>query len=417
MKVKQPGRTTTRALSLFLATLAIPGAALAQGLATFHEIHDNDWNYWSNSRALFPTELADWVGIGTSQPASNLEINQRNNDGGLRLAWGDTYPNLFAEIGYPEVGGGLIINSRANGGWADIDMMTDGVSRLFIESQGNIGMGTHSPQASLEIFDAQATLRLSSDSLQGSVLELKSTPTTAGTWRGRIQFLDQADATKAEIFYYDLPYFDNPGMGFQTDASTRMFINKTTGNIGIGTDSPLGSLSTYSRTLEIQGDAPSIVLDDVAGGVTDDFEIANDGGTVYFRDATDGVNVMALGLHGGVAGRVGIMTSSPQGTLDVNGSIYQRGGVLHADYVFEDDYELESIEEHAAFMWENKHLTAIPKARADENGLEVIEVGSHRRGIVEELEKAHIYIDQLHRRIAELDARLAALEAGDAASE
>ncbi|MGA1826467.1 MAG: hypothetical protein ACMUIP_17570 [bacterium] len=54
-------------------------------------------------------------------------------------------------------------------------------------------------------------------------------------------------------------------------------------------------------------------------------------------------------------------------------------------------------------MWENKHLKAIPKATADQNGQEIIEVGAHRKGIVEELEKAHIYIEQLHKRITVIE--------------
>ena len=37
----------------------------------------------------------------------------------------------------------------------------------------------------------------------------------------------------------------------------------------------------------------------------------------------------------------------------------------------------------------------------DKNGREVVEVGSHQRGIVEELEKAHIYIEQIHKQITE----------------
>jgi hypothetical protein len=110
------------------------------------------------------------------------------------------------------------------------------------------------------------------------------------------------------------------------------------------------------------------------------------------------------------SGNVGIGTTNPQGTLDVNGPIYQRGGVLHADYVFEPDYQLESINEHSEFMWQNKHLAAIPKVKKDETGREIIEVGAHRKGIVEELEKAHIYIEQLHKQNKALEKRVAALE-------
>ncbi len=98
-------------------------------------------------------------------------------------------------------------------------------------------------------------------------------------------------------------------------------------------------------------------------------------------------------------GNVGTGTMSPGGRLDVNGAIYQRGSLLHADYVFEPGYELESIEEHAAYMWQNKHLKAVPRAQKDEQGQDVLEIGAHRRGIPEELEKAHVYIQQLNEEL------------------
>jgi peptidoglycan hydrolase CwlO-like protein len=56
-------------------------------------------------------------------------------------------------------------------------------------------------------------------------------------------------------------------------------------------------------------------------------------------------------------------------------------------------------------MWENKHLKAIPKAEVDKDGQEVVEVGAHQKGIVEELEKAHIYIEQLNAKNKELEAQ------------
>ena len=85
---------------------------------------------------------------------------------------------------------------------------------------------------------------------------------------------------------------------------------------------------------------------------------------------------------------------------------------MHADYVFEPTYKMESIEEHARYMWTNKHLSAVPGVRRDENGQEIIEVGSHQRGILEELEKAHVYIEQLNDKINALEAKIKALETG-----
>ena len=126
---------------------------------------------------------------------------------------------------------------------------------------------------------------------------------------------------------------------------------------------------------------------------------------LQFRNSAS-ANYMTISANG----NIGIGSTNPQGKLDVNGAIYQRGGSLHADYVFEGDYQLESIEEHAEFMWQNKHLPAIPKATKDDNGEEIVEVGSHRKGIVEELEKAHIYISQLEQSIKELTLRLEKLE-------
>ncbi len=101
-----------------------------------------------------------------------------------------------------------------------------------------------------------------------------------------------------------------------------------------------------------------------------------------------------------------IIGGTAGGKLDVNGPIYQRGGVLHADYVFDKGHEVESIEDHSKFMWQNKHLKAVPGVTKDKNGREIVEVGAHQRGLLEELEKAHIYIEQLNKRLKQLEEKL-----------
>ena len=189
------------------------------------------------------------------------------------------------------------------------------------------------------------------------------------------------------------------------------------GYVGIGTESPgakvhvvdgpLWTASSWRKAIKIeQGNAMEFVADNnmkFGIGAT----LSGLRRLFIFSTPSEGTNDPAgyiMVLNAG--GNVGIGTEDPQGKLDVNGTIYQRGSVLHADYVFEPGYQLESIEEHADFMWKNKHLKAIPQAKVDENGRQIVEVGAHRKGIVEELEKAHIYIDQLHNRIKTLETKL-----------
>jgi hypothetical protein len=207
------------------------------------------------------------------------------------------------------------------------------------------------------------------------------------------------------------------------------------GNVGIGINNPSSTLSIGSgNKVQIFGNDGDIVLNDdqaslrfpTSSGANSPMIQMFTSGTnnttrmlvahspsfsgwgIQYNDTSDaftyiGDNLPVLYVQLSGQQRIGIGTNSPVGKLDVNGTIYQRGSSLHADYVFENDYNLETIEEHTRFMWKYKHLRAIPKATVDENGLEILEMGSHRKGIVEELEKAHIYISQLEKRLSKLE--------------
>lgn len=107
--------------------------------------------------------------------------------------------------------------------------------------------------------------------------------------------------------------------------------------------------------------------------------------------------------------------SFPAGTpvfrIAGNGAIFQRGVQIHADYVFAPDYKIESIEEHAAFMRTEQHLRGVPKGVQDERGNDVVEYGSLFRGLLEELEKAHIYIADMNEMVKRQQEAISGLTA------
>ena len=113
-------------------------------------------------------------------------------------------------------------------------------------------------------------------------------------------------------------------------------------------------------------------------------------------DAQEGESTLFIDKQ---TGFVGINTVNPQGRLDVNGAIFHRGAELHADFVFQEGYPLDTIEDHADRMWREQHLPAVPARGVDEYGNEILEVGAHRRGMLEELEISHIFIFQLNEKL------------------
>ena len=78
------------------------------------------------------------IGIGTTDPRTDLEIQGTT---GLRVTTGQ-HPNVYGDFKHA-YSGGLIINANAGGGgWADMSLQTNGTTRMFIESGGNVGIGT-----------------------------------------------------------------------------------------------------------------------------------------------------------------------------------------------------------------------------------------------------------------------------------
>lgn len=86
------------------------------------------------------------------------------------------------------------------------------------------------------------------------------------------------------------------------------------------------------------------------------------------------------------------------GTLTTSGSCS-----VGCDRVFSEDYDLPSISEHARQMYANGFLPAV--GRTVEGN--PINITNKVEGILNELEKAHIYIHQLEEKMNALERRVA----------
>lgn len=105
--------------------------------------------------------------------------------------------------------------------------------------------------------------------------------------------------------------------------------------------------------------------------------------------------------------RVGVVDNH---TVDITGRLLINNTQVNVpDYVFNADYALKSIEEQSEFMYKNKHLPSLPKA-ADDLKAHNVDLLAQQMGVLEELEKAHIYIAQMNSTIKEMKAEIEALK-------
>ena len=336
----------------------------------------------------------------------------RLKENNTRIKFEDT----STSTGFPSTDWQLTANDSASGGANkfSIEDITDAkvpftitgnapTNSLFVDSVGRVGLRTSTPVLDLHINTSNTPAHRLEQNNSGGF--------TAQTW--------DIAGNEANFFVRDvtggsrLPFRIRPG------APTSSIDINANGNVGIGTASP-------GNALHVFGDSAS----DKSATIGPSASAGADGLNVGYGGASFGAGQSFVNAHSATAGNgklrllvnadtkiiiqndgnVGIGTTTPAGKLDVNGSIFQRGIQLFADYVFEPTYSLESIEDHAAFMWGNKHLPAVGERKVDEQGREVIEIGARLRALLEELEKAHIYIADLNGKVSERDEKLVKLE-------
>ena len=143
----------------------------------------------------------------------------------------------------------------------------------------------------------------------------------------------------------------------------------------------------------------SVTLVSAAGG---------EGVKFYNRDSEGDAHLNMIVKNNG---NVGIGVSEPENRLEVCGTIRAKEVRVETgwcDYVFEEDFELRSLEEVEQFIKENKHLPDIPPASVIESeGVKLAEIASKFMLKIEELTLYTLAqkkeIDALKEKVVEIE--------------
>ncbi len=141
------------------------------------------------------------------------------------------------------------------------------------------------------------------------------------------------------------------------------------------------------------------------------YQVLYNGSSINWKHYEDGNYVSKMSLSN--SGALGIGTTST-GThkLAVAGSIGARKVVVEpdawSDFVFENDYDLQSLDEIESFVTENKHLPGIPsKAEVTEDG---INLGEMDAKLLQKIEELTLYIIQMNKDMKKMKAKNEQLE-------
>lgn len=361
------------------------------------------------SQNIFPTAAGTNVGIGTTAPSTRLQVTSATaGTSGIRMtnltssSATSTANNRALSV---DTSGNVVLVSVPN---TDTSLYsTDGTlslnrtvtmnarnltfnpstanSQFFINgTSGNVGLGTINPTAKLEIIgSAKANLGIfTSNLIDGqsftSVFDRndKSIVLSAGKVIGT-----GTGYTNTRMFnFYDFPESN-------LDAKSTVFF-------GI---EDRGDVGRYRFIAQRLGSTQMIMNNKSQQEIMKIFEDGNDNvtmtlpktnsflgiGTTSFIDGTD---TFRLAVKGAIrADRVKVYTS-------------------WADFVFEKNYDLPSLEEVEKHIKEKGHLKDIPSAKeVDKNG---IELGEMNKKLLQKIEELTLYLIEMNKELQEVKSQI-----------
>ena len=276
----------------------------------------------------------------------------------------------------------------------------NGGDRLVVDNTGNVGIGTVDPGNRLDV--RSDGIADTTETVLGLISDVSNRPV--------LQFSEWATATPhsgMSIEYDGIGATVNNKLHLRSVDAERIFTFTSGGKMGIGTTTPF-------EELEIAGNGRLFIGD---GGGTDRKGLLIDGIEAgdYVRilpyDYGEGAS-MSLYFPGDVS--IGTSTVATNYKLSVDGKIMAEEIKVQLsqnwpDYVFEDDYDLLSIEETAQFIEHNGHLPGMPTS-ADVELSEGFEVGEMNRLLLEKVEELTLYLIDQQAQIKALQSEVTQLK-------
>lgn len=327
----------------------------------------------------------------------------RLKENNVRIKFDDT----SASASFPNRDWQLTANDSANGGANkfSIDDITGGRTpftivgnapnnALFVDAAGRLGLGTATPSVEIHSKNGDSpTLRLEQDGSSGFGVQ---------TW--------DVAGNEANFFIRDVTNGSTLPFRIQPGAPSSAIYIASTGNIGLGTTSPDAALDVEGND-GTTGIKVSELSSTTAGRTM--LTVANNGGSFIRMENSNTGSRWVLAHDNSADGNFAInknggnneFVMDTAGNVTLAGTITTAAGGMCAggcDRVFDTNYDLPTIEDHAQAMWSNSYLPNV--GPTDETG--PINVTEKVGKMLNELEHAHIYIDQLNDRIKALETAL-----------
>jgi len=292
----------------------------------------------STSKGLLTPRMTIVQRNAIVSPATGLLIFQTDNTPGYYYNAGTPGVPNWVHLFYGSSAGGWDLSGNTGTTVAtnflgttdaqDFAIFTNNVERMRVQSTGNVGIGTASPDNKLHLFVFTSTTG------RGQFVIEQSGPGDAfmnfglSGSTGYAMGIDNSDGDKFKIGYH-------PTQMTGLDISTRFTIDAT-GNVGIGTSTPAEQLHVFDAgssgtPLRVERDAGTaatqgtldVIISDFGGGTGDAILQSGTSRDIALRSNAGSGGTLILTS----AGNVGIGTTGPGGQLSVVGTSGAAGSI------------------------------------------------------------------------------------------